>query len=439
MFNKIKSKINKDFHLKELLTGSVITFFTKMFGMLLGYFLIFLISKKNGAEGVGFYSLFNQVLTVLSMVIGLGMNVSVLRFVGQFNNKMELPKIHLLYKYIVGLVIPFGIVSGILLFVGADLISSWLGKGEEYSYGIRLMGFILPFFSMNQVSVEFIRGFKKLQISELVRSVTRPAIMVIIILIFWSKPLDNIAIIYAFIAGSILNSFISSATIWLQLGKIPKDNSVKFELKELFKTSLPMMWTSISSALLATFPMFIIDYFSTESELGIYSVAFRISQAISLILVIMNTIAAPKFAELFYGGEKEKLQKLITQSAKIMLGVSFLLAFFIIVNASWILNLFGSEFEEGKWVLIILVIGQLISTSTGSVGVIMNMSGNQKTLRSVILAVVIVSFIIYLIVSHFCYSIFFVAIISAFTNIFLNIILSIYVKRKLGLTTYFKK
>ena len=130
-----------------------------------------------------------------------------------------------------------------------------------------------------------------------------------------------------------------------------------------------MMITAIASTLMASVSLFLIEYFDETGQVGIYGVAFRISQLIAIVLIVVNTIAAPKFSELFWADKKDELQRVILQSTKLMFWTAFGLSIVVILGAGWILALFGNDFIDGRWTLIALAIGQLINAATGSVGV----------------------------------------------------------------------
>ncbi len=434
MIKKLRRKLNGDIHLKDLIKGSVITFFLKMGGMLLSYVLIFLLSKKFGPSGVGTFNLFNQTLTVLSMFLGLGMNISVLRFVGQFNNVKDNAKMHFLHHYILKIIGPTSLFIGITLVVFSDSISILVTDSNEKSIYFKILGITLPFFAINQVSVEFIRGLKRLQISELIRSVIRPLIMTLSLLFLWSKPIDTNTIIYLFLIGSVANSIFSSYTIWRNLAKIPKNPNSIFKLKELVATSLPMMAVSVSSALMVALPIFVLEFIGTEVEVGLFSVAYKVSQIITLILMIINTMSAPKFAELFWANKTKELQKLLNQTSKIMFWVALIFSIFVIVFSRTILGLFGSEFQNSGIILIILIIGQLVNAATGSVGVLLNMSGNQKIYRQSIL-VVVIALAITCPIATFYFGLIGTAITTTLSIIFINVWLVIRVRKKLKLKT----
>ena len=389
MIQKALSKINKDSNFKELLSGSVITFVLKLFGMLLGYVLIYIISKRNGAEGVGVYSLFRQAIMVCSIILGLGLNISVLRFVGQFNNDKERHNYHYLARFILKLVGPSSVIIGTLLAVFSSDIATLLGRPEAYKEFIFVLGISLPIFTLNQIGMEFLRGLKRLRTSEFVRSVVRPAVMVLILLVFWEREFSNYEILYLFLMGIVVGWIISTTSLFTHLRKIPKAAVLNFSQKELVKTSAPMMVTSVSSAVLVAVPFFFIDFFVSAKDVGIFTVPFQLAQLITIVLVVVNTIAAPKFSELYWSKQISELHKLIRQSSKIMFWAALVLSLFIVFFGETILHFFGKEFEGGQTVLLYLVIGQFVNVATGSVGVLMNMTGHQKALQIILLITVI--------------------------------------------------
>ncbi|NRA10446.1 MAG: flippase [Crocinitomicaceae bacterium] len=436
MIQKAIKKLNSDGNLKELLSGSAVTFGFKMIGMFLGYILIYIISKKNGANGVGVYSLFRQSIVLASVFLGLGLNISVLRYIGQFNNDKERSNYHYLYRFIIKFVAPTSIVLGAVLFFFSEEIATLLGRRYGYNDFISILGITLPFFALNQIGIEFIRGLKRLQISEFVRSVLRPIVMVSSLIIFWNRDVSNTKILYLFMIGAILAWCISSATIINSLRSIPKAPIVNFSGKQLAKTSAPMLITSVSSTLLVSLPFFFIDFFVSSKDVGLFSVPFQLAQLISIVLVVVNTIAAPKFSELFWSNKKTELHRLIRQSSKIMFWTSLILCLLLIFVGEWVLNFFGKEFVGGEQVLIYLVIGQFVNVASGSVGVLMNMTGEQKALQIILMITVVISITLMSILVP-RYGITGGALSVMITMIFQNVIAVIYMWRKSDFITVY--
>lgn len=436
MIRNLKSKVRNDPHFKEMVMGSAITFVLKISGMLLGYIVIYLISKKNGAEGVGYYSLINQLLLLLGVIATLGMNVSVLRYVGQFTKTAEESQIKNLYRSILKLSLPTSIVLGILTYLIAPFLAEKVFTNRAYTEAIQWTALALPFFTLNSIGVEYIRGLKRLKISEFIRSVSRPLVLIICIAYFWSQEISNMMIIYFFIGGIVVNSLMSNGTIWRHLSqlKTPKINQI--QPKELLLTSTPMMITAIASTLISAFSIFLLDYFGNTEEVGVYSVAFRISQLIAIVLVVVNTIVAPTFSKLFWSKQMAELQKVIDQSTKLILFGSITLAFLVVALSSFLLDIFGSEFSIGQWALIVLVIGQVVNAMTGSVTLLLNMSGKQGVLRNVALIALLIQILLsFALIPPF--GILGASISSTISLSFWNIICTLIVQKQLQLRTYY--
>lgn len=436
MLQKFKEKIINDKNLGELLRGSAIAFTLKLTGMLLGYLFVYLISRKLGAEGIGYYYLMFNSLTVLGSIMCLGMNISVLRFVGQFNNPELQSRMHLLLNYFTKLSLPLSIVVSIILFFGSGLLADWLDKGEEYIIGMKLISIILPLYTINLISVEFIRGLKKVQISELIRSVLTPFFMIIGSLVLLNHGLDKITLLYMLLISISILAVFSRISILNELRRIPKKDDNSFTINEFLKVSLPMMTTGVSITLLTFIPLFVIDLYYTQKEVGVYMLAFRLAGVISLVLLIVNTMAAPKFAELYWAKKHDELQRLISQSAKIMFWIALLISAVLILGSKLILGFFGNEFLAGIPILLILAIGQFINAATGSVGALMFMSGYQKESRTIVVISLLIAIGMYFLLVP-KYSILGAAYVSMSTSVIINVTMVIYYYRKERIITFY--
>lgn len=436
MIKRLKSKLAGDAHFKDLLRGSAITFILKIGGMLLGYVVIYLISKKNGADGVGFYSLVNQVLLLLSIVATWGTTTSALRYVGQFNNAENSGQLRFIYSALLKVVVPIGMLVGLLTFLFAYPVAHNLLRNDSYTEALQLTGIVVPFFAINSIGIEFIRGMELLQFSEFIRSVSRPLILLIALLLFLNDTIPNIYPIYFLLIAVVLNSFLSNGIILQKLSKTPRAETSRLHVRELFRVSSPMMISGLTGTLMSSIPLFFLSYFHDAEQVGIFSVALRISMLISLVLTVVNTIAAPKYASLFWSDKKVELQRVIDQSTQLMFWGAFIISLIVIAFAPYILSFFGSEFSQGSMVLIILVLGQFFNAFTGSVGLLLNMSGKQKVLRnSALISLAIQLVTALLLIPN--YGMIGGAITSSVAGIVWNIMCILYVQSKLQIRTYY--
>ncbi|MCF8318715.1 MAG: oligosaccharide flippase family protein [Sphingobacteriaceae bacterium] len=426
----------KDANLKELLSGSALTFVLKLSGIILTYLLYYIINLKNGAEGIGTYNLFIQAITVVGMLVCLGTNTSILKYAGQYHAAADHPKLSSIYyeltKYILLLCI---LIAGILFFA-APFWGYLLGKNGLYTPLIKNIAIILPFFALNLISIELFRGIGLLKYSEFYRSVITPISVILLYLIFWKRNLTSAEITYLFISATIFSTITSAIILRYSLTAPPKKQTKFLGISQILTTSIPMMVSGTMSTLLTAFPIFFLDFFGSKQDVGVFSLNFKISQGIILVLMIVNTILAPKIAFYYHSGKKNELQKLLHQSSKLMFWVAFLLTIMLIVCGKFVLSFFGAAYTSSYWQLIILVIGNFINVASGSVGIFMNMSGNQKQLIKLRLANLIVCFGAYWFFTP-RYGGIAVSLITSLEVILFNVLTASYIQRKLQYITYY--
>ena len=110
---------------------------------------------------------------------------------------------------------------------------------------------------------------------------------------------------------------------------------------------------------------------------GLYSPIVRGVQLLAFVLTAINSVLGPSIASLYAEKRLEKIQQVVTKSSRMMLLISLPIAAFLLFGGNWYLSLFGSEFLQARSALSILCLGQLFCIAAGSVGTILNMTGNE--------------------------------------------------------------
>lgn len=428
--------MNKDQSFKELLTGSAQTMIVKALGIIIGYVFLLVLSKLFQSEGVGVYTLAFQILNVLSVLACLGLNISVLRFIGEFKSDGN-SALKKLFIIAVKFVLPSSTLLGGILFFGAEYLESIFESKSLLAGGIKMIAVAIPLNTMLILVIEFIRGLKLIAPSEVLRSVLRPTFMMILVSLSFFYDLKSTDLLWMLAISCGL-----SLTLGLLLLVRYFRNTVSTDLpmgkSKILKTSLPLMVSFLFSALMTSLPVFFLGSFFDNSTVGVFGIGFRLASGVGILLAIVNTISAPKFAELYWSQKHEDLEGLIFKTSKLLFWLAFLLSLMLIALGPWILGIFGDEFstKTSYWVLVVLVLGQLVNVSAGSVGVYLSMTGKQVVLRNVILVVTSLSLLAYWLFTKE-HGIKAVALISSSSLILLNLVLVLYTYFKLKLITFY--
>ena len=115
----------------------------------------------------------------------------------------------------------------------------------------------------------------------------------------------------------------------------------------------------------------------SSEEVGIYFTAFKLSMFASISLMAINSIASPKFAEIYAKNDFDGLKKVVNQSTKMIFWSTLPLVILFFIFPEFLLGIFGNEFKVGVTAFIYLSIGKLISAFSGSVGNLLQMTGKQ--------------------------------------------------------------
>ena len=94
---------------------------------------------------------------------------------------------------------------------------------------------------------------------------------------------------------------------------------------------------------------------TTPEDVGIYHTAFKLSMFAAVALMSINSIASPKFAEMFAKNDMEGLKKVVHQSTKMIFWTSVPLIAIFFIFPELFLGWFGKEFKVGVTAFIFLL------------------------------------------------------------------------------------
>ncbi|MCS5663041.1 MAG: flippase [Flavobacteriales bacterium] len=388
MLEKLKSKLTKDMQLKELLSGSAVVFFFRVLGLFSGYVLSYIITQYFGEELLGVYSLSFTILSLVVVVSRLGLDEALVKVVSdlRFNNKTGQAKDA--YRKSIRLIIVVSAVLSVLVYQSAQLVANWF-ENDLLVRSIKIVSCAIVPYALIKVNADTLRGMKKMKAFSYLQVGSLLLFMSFFLLvgIFFFEP-TNYLPFYALLGASLIMYLWSALLIHKEF---VDSESGRDNYKRLIKISLPMMLTSSMFLVLSWTDNILLGRFLSEDQVGVYFVAFKFGLIISLSLFAINSIAAPKFSELFTANDKPKLRKLAMQSVKLNFWSSIPVFILLIFSAEWLLSLYGASFTIAKKCVYILAIGQLYNALSGSVLNFLNMTGYEKLVSKIIVSAAILN------------------------------------------------
>ncbi|MDB2675118.1 flippase [Flavobacteriales bacterium] len=437
--NKLKtylSNLYDDIHLFELLKGASSTLIIKMLGLIVGYGFAIYITNQYGAYVFGQYVTALLVVEILSIVSRLGIDTSLVRFVSKYAQKGAVNLINQLYFKSVAIVTFAAIFFTLLLVFFSVEIAEFMNLEREYLVIVSFSFIPLVLFYMN---VQAIRGLKKMVSYSFLNNVAITFGVFLFLVLFSVFTASEVLPIYAYVSSVIILTMLSYF-LWFnhksKVSVVNSDDDMPLSTNELLTTSFPLLLGQSMMIIMGKVDLFMLANMSSSDQVGIYNIALKLSMLSYMGLMAINSIAAPKFSEIYSSGDLDALKKIVQQSTKTIFWISLPVLTLLILFPEFILSMFGEEFKIASFTLIILSVGKMVSAISGSVGTFLQMVGKQKVFQNILIFAAVVNIVLnyFLIPSH---GIGGAAIASATSGILWNVLMIIYIKRNFGFYTIY--
>ena len=323
------------------------------------------------------------------------------------------------------------------MYFSSSHIANLIQANNEH---IRLGAFFILPMALFMLHYQSLRGLKRIAEFSFFYRMSQAFFSIIFIFII-SKFLKETSVpFYAYLLSLLVVSVLALFSFIYHFKKCSVHNeSEKIEalsLTYILRISLPLMFAQLVQFLMAFTDKLMLGNMMTTHDVGVYFTAFKLSMIASVGLMSINSIAAPKFAELYGHNDLDGLKNISYQSSKIIFWITIPLILCFFSFPEFILGIFGADFKLGVSALIFLSVGKLISSLCGSVGNLLQMTGNQVIFMKCLLCGAIINIILNLLLIP-SYGINGAAISSMVSLSSWNILMVYFVKRELGFNMFY--
>ncbi|MGJ8548447.1 flippase [Winogradskyella wichelsiae] len=408
---------------------SIISITLKLLGLFLSYLFTVLISRIFGAEITGRFSLAFTILNIFAIIFALGIPDAIVKLSSDSNYKESFNFKKISFR----LILMSSILGAIILYGLAHPLTLFYKDSSLYDYFVIASMTICPLIIL-RYNYESLRGRNKIVKFAILANIVPYfiAILSIFLIQSLSSNLYGIISMEVYFIGTILACLLS-----FLMAKEPNQPKKEFlSLKRTLHYALPMLATSSFIFIMGWTDTLMLGYFNSTKDVGIYNVVIKIARIAIIMLTSINLVLAPRISELYSNSETEKLKGLIKGVNKIIFISTIPVVFVILVANKFILGLFGPEFIAGSTALVIIIISQCFNVMTGSVSQVLNMTGYHRNLRNFTIISAGLNLILNFILIPI-YGIIGAAIATGVSSVLLNLMAVIFVKKRLGIITYF--
>lgn len=430
-----------DKQFSEILTGSIWALGARVIATLLGLLFSVLVARLYGAEVVGIVAVINSFLMLTTIFTILGTSTSILRLIPEHLAEFSPTSAFKVYRKTQYMVIGISIIMAAIFFFSAQLIAEKIFSKPHLSNYFALASCFVVFKSIMLLNTSAIRGLRLIKIFATMQFLPHlfNLLFLIVLGLFWStKDVPVYAVLFGFAATSIIGWFVMEFAFKKRMR--PSDKVRSMPIRTILSISLPMLMTATMMFFIGQIGVLMLGIFRTEAEVGYYSIAVKLATLTTFVLSAVNSMAAPKFSELFHKGKLDDLFYIAKKSARLIAVTTIPILLVLLIFGKLILGImFGQEFVLAYPALVLLVSGQFVNSISGSTGIFMNMTGHQTVFRNIITIVAILNIILNLwLIPYFGAN---GAAAAAMISIMLwNISTLLYLRLKYGRTTgYFPK
>lgn len=421
-----------DVHMKEVVQGAGVAFLLKLVGASFSFGFSVLLARLFGADGAGVYFLALTVSTIGATFGRFGLENTLLRFVSAHAAKGEWPAVRGVFKKGMGLALAISSLISFLLFFLAPLMAVHFFHKPTLAMPLRWMALTIAPFSMLFLYGELLKGLKYIRDSQLVQGVALP-VLTFVGLFCLGDRFGVEGAIWIYLVSTIAVS-IWGAYLWRSYTPQLRCVVSKFETSQLLVSCVPLFWVQVMSMLINWSAILCLGIWASKADVGIFGAALRTAMLTSFILTSVNSIAAPKFSELYSQGDLQGLSTTAKKSAAMMTAIATPILLVFIVVPEDVMRMFGDDFKKGGVLLAILAVGQFINVATGSVGYLLMMSGNERLMRDNTIVVGVVTVILSIILIP-TFGAIGAAISTAISMAMLNLGALLLVWKKMGILT----
>lgn len=365
--------------LRRHLTKSAIgSFVLKVSATALLFLTTLILARILGAKGYGAYAYAISLIGLFNILVLFGLPMLATREISVYNTHSKWEILKGFLRWSERFVFTNSLVVALIAFIITWILRQYFNHQMLLPFWMAL--FLLPVLSLLQLKEASIQGLKRILTGQISSTIIRPVLLLLTVGFLY---LFKYSITPSIAVGinAIVTLIALLVAFFILVQSLPKP--VKFAILEYkvsiwIKSAFPLLLSGALTLLNTQTDIIMLGAIKGAKAAGIYAVATRIATLIIFVLISVNSAIAPTIAELYSKKDLKRLKNIITKSARLTFFFSLPIAIFLIFWGRFPLWLFGKEFMGGSIALAILSIGQLISASTGSVGLILIMTGCER-------------------------------------------------------------
>lgn len=342
--------------------------------VLAGFLVTLFIGRFFGPEASGHYALITQTGMFLSIVAVGGVDLAVTRtFSATIARGTGLER-KTLFKVIFYSLFFAAVLLLLLAMIGTSALRL-LTQGTITQGALTTIAIIMISRALTRITSAILRSQRAYIWGQSIEVLIIPVIVVLLMLAGIIKTVEA-AIWYTAIVGIITGIVgVFSCMRYTE----PRGAGLHIPMRDILKIAGPLWGVAIFLNLSDWYGLATTSAILSVHDAGLYRVAAQVASALSIISLGLFSVFSPQFGAAAASDDMARVARLAATATRLSAIFALPIAIIIFIFAEPILQMFGPEFASARTILRIAAAGQAIFAMTGLSGLVLAMTGHERT------------------------------------------------------------
>lgn len=328
---------------------------------------LFIAGTLYGSHAFGRYVIVIAVIDTLSGISTFGLKRSLFKFLDDDVVHDKSACCHATISAALLLAVGVASIFGLALFLSADLVARLTNLSADDSLPLRLLSPIIPLVAFVDVALAATRFRRTVRFEVLARSICEPTTLMLSALAFYFLGQQQFGLFYA--SGlSILAALVVALTGFGKLYSfrflVPHPDTLH-RVRGMIRFTAPTGLSDLLTILLFRMDVFVISYFCTSAQLGIYGMAQQFATSVQKVHESFNPIVAPVISTLIARGSVQGVRDQLAQVSRWIFSLQLVIVIGMAFFGDLLLSVLGSGYAVGGVALTLLVVAEMLNGSFG--------------------------------------------------------------------------
>ncbi len=355
---------------------------------ILGFVLVTVVTRGLAASGTGLFFEGIAIFNISTNVLVLGADVGLVKFISAHRaiGTGRGPRSSLLVALtpVASIAVAFAGAGWIL----TPRLAAALGHGAvevpELASYLRIFVVAVPVSVVYTASIAATRGFGTMVPNVMVDKIGMPALQLAFVTAAVAAGLGTVALALAWTLPVALGLIAAIACLARLIHRMDRSegrgdqSAASSPIDRFWRFAAPRGLAGVFQVMVLWLDTLLLGILRSPREAGIYTASSRYLLVGAFILTAVNQAVAPQIGALLAAREKGRAQTVFQTAASWIIAGTWPIYLTVVIFAPVVLKVFGSGFEQGGPVLMILGMAAMVGAATGPVDWVLLMGGKSR-------------------------------------------------------------